>query len=150
MTLARDLPGWLTPGQRSTCSRLGEHDRLDGWVDFAHRALEGDRDGRPFESRLDAAESVPWLLDVVFTMAVRVRPYNTYLPRELRTHPVDGWPAARSRPGTLDGDAGAVRETFTRVRATCTAYDAKRGHTRTTDMVDGWGDELRIFGSPTD
>ena len=72
---------------------LIEHDRLDGWVNFAYRALKNDRDGRPLEARLDAAESVPWLLDVVFAIAGRVRPYNKYLPWELRTHPLDGWPA---------------------------------------------------------
>ena len=37
-------------------------DRLDGWINFAYRALKSDRDGRPLETRLDAAESVPWLI----------------------------------------------------------------------------------------
>ena len=128
---------------------LIDHDRLDGWVNFAYRALKNDRDGRVLEARLDAAESVPWLLDVVFAMAGRVRPYNKYLPWELRTHPVDGWPADELLGlvgRTLDGHASAVRETFRRVRVACAAYDERRGHTRTTDMVDGWGRELAIFG----
>jgi hypothetical protein len=46
---------------------------------------------------------------------------------------------------SLAGDPGAVRETFRRVRAACAAYDVERGHTRTTDMVAGWGDELAVF-----
>lgn len=127
---------------------LLDHDRLDGWVNFAYRALKNDRDGRSLESRLDAAESVAWLLDVVFAMAGRVRPYNKYLPWELREHPLDDWPAevlldlvAR----LLDGDVTAVREAFARVRAACTAWDARRGHTRTSAMVDGWGPELALF-----
>lgn len=127
---------------------LIDHDRLDGWLNFAYRALKGDRDGRPLETRLDAAESVPWLLDVVFAMAGRVRPYNKYLPWELRTHPLDGWPADDLLglvERTLEGDVGAIRETFARVRAACSSYDASRGHTRTTDMVEGWGEELRLF-----
>jgi hypothetical protein len=127
---------------------LIEHDRLDGWLNFAYRALKDDRDGRPLEARLDAAESVPWLLDVVFTMAGRVRPYNKYLPWELRTHPLDGWPADDLLglvERTLEGDVGAIRETFARVRPACSSYDAGRGHTRTTDMVEGWGEELAIF-----
>lgn len=130
---------------------LIDHDRLDGWLNFAYRALKNDRDGRALETRLDAAESVPWLLDVVFAMAGRVRPYNKYLPWELRTHPVDGWPAEVLLglvQRTVDGDVGAIRETFTRVRAACSSYDAARGHTRTTDMVAGWGDELRLFAGP--
>ena len=71
------------------------------------------------------------------------------LPWELRTHPVDGWPAddlldlvAR----LLDGDAGAVREAFPRVRVACAAYDEGRGHSRTTDMIDGWDTELDVVG----
>jgi hypothetical protein len=128
---------------------LIEHDRLDGWVNFAYRALKSDRDGRALEARLDAAESVPWLLDVVFAVAGRVRPYNKYLPWELRTHPVDGWPAEELLDlvrRTLDGDVQAIRETFPRVRAACAAYDVRRGHTLTGDMVDGWGDQLAVFG----
>ncbi|RYB92017.1 hypothetical protein EUA93_18105 [Nocardioides oleivorans] len=128
---------------------LLDHDRLDGWVNFAYRALKNDRDGRPLEARLDAAESVPWLLDVVFATAGRVRPYNKYLPWELRHHPLEEWPGEQLLDlvgRTLAGDAGAVRETFPLVRAACAAYDARRGHTRTSDMVSGWGEELRIFG----
>lgn len=47
---------------------LLEHDRLDGWVNYAYRALKSDRDDRPMERRLDAAESMPWLLDVIFAL----------------------------------------------------------------------------------
>ena len=129
---------------------LIDHDRLDGWLNFAYRALKSDRDGRPLETRLDAAESVPWLLDVVFAMAGRVRPYNKYLAWELRTHPLAGWPAdvlLGLVQRTLDGDVSAIRETFARVRPACSSYDASRGHTRTADMVDGWGEELRLFES---
>ena len=127
---------------------LIEHDRLDGWVNFAYRALKSDRDGRDLEARLDAAESVPWLLDVVFALAGRVRPYNKYLPWELHTHPLDDWPADELLgllTRTLDGDVSAIRETVPRVRAACASYDAWRGHTRTTDMIDGWGRELEVF-----
>ena len=137
----------LTPEEADAV--LIDHDRLDGWVNFAYRALKNDRDGRTLEARLDAAESVPWLLDVVFATAGRVRPYNKYLPWELRTHPVDGWPADELLglvERTLGGDPSAVRETFARVRAGCAAYDADRGHTRTLDMIEGWGSELAVFG----
>jgi Nucleotidyltransferase domain len=136
----------LTPEEADAV--LIDHDRLDGWVNFTYRALKSDRDGRPLETRLDAAESVPWLLDVVFAVAGRVRPYNKYLAWELRTHPIEEWPADDLLglvQRTLEGDVDAVRETFVRVRAACWAYDASRGHSRTTDMIAGWGDELRLF-----
>lgn len=136
----------LTPEEADEV--LIDHDRLDGWVNFAYRALKNDRDGRVLETRLDAAESVPWLLDVVFALAGRVRPYNKYLPWELRTHPVDGWPADELLglvERMLSADVSAIREVFPRVRAACAAHDRDRGHTRTTDMVDGWGGELDLF-----
>lgn len=146
LTSAVQRQAVLTPEEADAV--LIDHDRLDGWVNFAYRALKNDRDGRSLECRLDAAESVAWLLDVVFAMAGRVRPYNKYLPWELREHPIDDWPAdvlldlvAR----LLDGDVSAVREAFARVRAACAAHDGRRGHTRTTDMVDGWGPELALF-----
>ena len=34
-----------------------------------------------------------------------------------------------------------------RVRAACAAYDERRGHTRTSDMIGGWGSELDLFAS---
>lgn len=132
-------------------SILIEHDRLDGWLNYAYRALKSDRDGRELERRLDAAESVPWLLDTIFTLAGRVRPYHKYLPWELREHPLDGWPAGVLLPiltRTLEGDPGAIRETFALVAAECDRYDARRGHSRTRDMVDSWGVELAFFEQP--
>ena len=56
----------LTPDEADAV--LIAHERLDGWVNFAYRSLKNDRDGRVLEARLDAAESVPWLLDVVFAI----------------------------------------------------------------------------------
>lgn len=127
---------------------LVEHDRLDGWVNFSYRALKSRRAGRALEARLDAAESVPWLLDVVFALAGRVRPYNSYLAWELRTHPVEGWPADELLDlveRLLAGDVGAVREAYARVRAACRAQDARHGHHRLVEVLDGWGEELRLL-----
>lgn len=127
---------------------LVEHDRLDGWINYAYRALKADRDNRPLERRLDAAESMPWLLDVVFSLAGRIRPYHKYLPWELREHPLPDWPAdvlLHLLERTLDGDPAAIRETFARVRACCVAYDQPRGHARTREVINGWGDELDLF-----
>ena len=39
----------------------------------------------------------------------------------------------------------AARNSFARVRAACAAYDEKRGHARTTDMIEAWGGELAVF-----
>jgi len=133
-------------------SILVDHDQLDGWVNFAYRSLRSDRDGRPLQAQLDAAESLPWLLHVAFTLAGRVRPYNKYLPWELREHPlrVPEWSAERFLPEIermLAGDAAAIRRTFSVVDREVRAWDAAHGTTACGDLVDDWGAELRIFGS---
>lgn len=129
---------------------LTDGDRLDGWINFAYRALKSDRDGRPLERRLDAAESVPWLLDTVFSLAGRVRPYNKYLAWELREHPLDvgEWQAATLLPqveAMLEGDTTALRDAFAVVDRECRRYDAAHGTTVLGDLIDGWGGELALF-----
>ncbi len=127
---------------------LVEHDRLDGWINYAYRALKSDRDGRPLERRLDAAESMPWLLDVIFTLAGRVRPYHKYLPWELREHPLPDWPTENLLAlleATLDGDPAALRTTFERVEALCAAFDSQRSQPVLTPVISGWGEELRLL-----
>jgi hypothetical protein len=127
---------------------LVEHDRLDGWINYAYRALKSDRDGRRLERRLDAAESMPWLLDVIFTLAGRVRPYHKYLAWELREHPLPDWPAEDLLAlieATLDGDPRALRIAFERVEALCTAFDSQRSQPVLTTVIGGWGDDLRLL-----
>ena len=124
--------------------------RLDGYVNFVYRALKSDRDGRVVERRLDAAESVPWLLDVVFALVGRVRPYNKYLAWELRNHPLDvpEWAAAEMLPtlaAVLDGDPDALRRTFAVVEREARRHDVRRGHRRCSDTIDAWGDELAVL-----
>jgi Nucleotidyltransferase domain len=129
---------------------LVDQDRLDGYLNFAYRALKNHRDGRVLEARLDAAESLPWLLNVVFTLAGRLRPYNKYLPWELRTHPLDvpEWSASAflaELEAMLAGDAAAIRRTFAVVDREVRAWDATHGTTACGDLVDEWGDELAIL-----
>jgi predicted nucleotidyltransferase len=129
-------------------SILVEHDRLDGWLNFAYRSLKNDRDGRVLERRLDAAESLPWLLDVIFTLEGRVRPYHKYLPWELREHPLAGWRADELLSlltATLDGDPAAIRTAFERVETACAAFDRTRPSPVLTRVIEDWGDELRLL-----
>ena len=129
---------------------LLQGDQLDGYVNMAYRALKSDRDGRRLESRLDAAESVSWWLDVVFTLAGRVRPYNKYLAWELREHPlsVPEWSAERLLPqveAVLDGDADAVRAAYLVVEGECLAWDERHGGHDLHELIEGWGDELSLL-----
>ena len=129
---------------------LIDQDRLDGYVNFAYRALKNHRDRRVLETRLDAAVSLDWLLHVVFTLAGRLRPYNKYLAWELREHPLDvpEWSADAFLPEielTLAGNAAAIRRTFAVVDREVRAWDVAHGTTACADMVDDWGDELEIL-----
>ena len=129
---------------------LLEGDQLDGYVNMAYRALKSDRDGRALERRLDAAESVHWWLDVVFTLEGRVRPYNKYLAWELREHPlsVPEWSAERLLPqveAVLDGDAYAVRAAYAVIERECLAWDERHGGHELRELVESWGDELALL-----
>jgi Nucleotidyltransferase domain len=129
---------------------LLEGDQLDGYVNLAYRALKSDRDGRLLERRLDAAESVHWWLDVVFTLEGRVRPYNKYLAWEVREHPlsVPEWSAERLLPqveAVLDGDADAVRAAYAVVERECLAWDERHGGHDLHELVEEWGDELALL-----
>jgi hypothetical protein len=131
---------------------LVDQDRLDGYVNFVYRALKSHRDGRLLEARLDAAESLPWLLDVVFALAGRLRPYHKYLPWELREHPLacSEWSAAtflQELELMLAGDAAALRRTFAVVDREVRAWDAAHATAVCGDLVDGWGSELEILRS---
>jgi hypothetical protein len=129
-------------------SILVEHVRLDGWLNYAYRALKNHRDGRLLECRLDAAESMPWLLDVIFTLEERVRPYHKYLPWELRRHPLAHWHVEELLAlltATLDGDPSAIRATFERIETLCAAFDSGRPEPILTPIIDGWGDELQLL-----
>jgi predicted nucleotidyltransferase len=129
---------------------LVDQDRLDGYVNFAYRALKSHRDGRLPEARLDAAESLPWLLDVVFALAGRLRPYNKYLPWELREHAliVPEWSAGTFLPEIermLAGDPAAIRRTFAVVDREVRTWDLVHGTTVCGDLVDEWGPELGVL-----
>lgn len=62
---------------------------LGGYLNQYYRAKKNLAAGRELEGRLDAAESIVWLLDFLFAAHDRVRPFNKWLIWELRQHPLD-------------------------------------------------------------
>ncbi|MDT9695311.1 hypothetical protein [Streptomyces sp. P17] len=64
---------------------------LDAYANSLYRSLKNHRDGRPLAARLDAADSIRYLLELLFTLDRRPRPYNKYLEWELVRHPLPGW-----------------------------------------------------------
>jgi hypothetical protein len=109
---------------------------LDGYVNSLYRSL---KNAGELESRLDAAESGSHVLDALFALHGRVRPYNTFLRWELDRAPLDGWDD-ESLPERLDairatGDASLQRELFRDVERLA----RERGHGAT---IDGWVPDL--------
>ncbi|MFI1753747.1 hypothetical protein [Streptomyces sp. NPDC020571] len=116
--------------------------RLDAYANSHYRSLKNARDGHPLAARLDAADSVGFLLELLFALDRRPRPYNKYLAWELDRFPLPGWDT-RELLATLGritgaGDVGAQRDLFGRVEAVARAA----GHAAT---LDAWGDDLGLM-----
>ncbi|MEO5852989.1 MAG: nucleotidyltransferase domain-containing protein [Nocardioides sp.] len=114
---------------------------LDGYLNFYYRSLKSDREGRALERRLDAVESVSWLLWTVFALHGRVRPYNKYLRHDLAVRPLpEAWVGLLDDLALLmdDGDVEAQRRLFHLVDAAARV----RGK---GPVVDGWGAELTLM-----
>jgi hypothetical protein len=139
---------WMRYGYRGARVLL---DRLDGRIQalvdrqatpspdeaagLARHAVKSYRDGATDAAYLDVVESVPWLLETVFAMHGRLRPYNKYLRWELTTFPLPGdWNDALLPDRILADPFGLFRAVEALAR--------ERGH---TDVLDGWADDLRLI-----
>jgi predicted nucleotidyltransferase len=139
-----------TLSDQETRELLIGRSRLDEYINFTYRALKSHRDGRTEAARLDSAESIASMLDVVFALSGRVRPYNKYLAWELSEHPLLGanWQEGRLMRlvnGLLDGNEAAVRELFLEIEQECDAYDQRSGRSMMSVVIDAWGEELRLL-----
>lgn len=135
--------GWLSGPESKTL--LESH--VDGYANWVYRSLKNHRDGRLFEARMDAVESLPWALTVIFALQRRVRPYNKYLRWELERYPLDGeeWETAPllellNRIVT-DADESSQRRLFAKVESACRDVGLD-------GILDGWGAELALLRGP--
>lgn len=117
---------------------------LDAYVNQTYRSLKSYRDDHPDLGHLDAAESVPYALEVLFALHRRVRPYNKYLRWELERQPLGDprWGADRLLPVLRrilgDGDPSTQRALFTGIERA--ARDAGHG-----GVLDSWGTDLNLL-----
>ncbi|WP_284058545.1 hypothetical protein [Streptomyces sp. AS02] len=130
-------------------ARLGAEEAFrvaDGWLDAyansVYRSFKNDRDGEPLAARLDATDSVGHLLELLFALDRRPRPYNKYLRWELARHPLPGWDGD-ALLGAVDrvcasGDVAVQRGLFARVEAAA----RRQGHGA---VLDAWGEDLRLM-----
>ncbi|MFD7517062.1 hypothetical protein ACFV85_19945 [Streptomyces niveus] len=117
---------------------------LDAYINSLYRSVKSHRDARPAVAHLDAAESVPYLLTVVFALHQRVRPYNKYLLWELEHHPLGApeWAADVLFPQigriVADGDPATQRALF----ATVERAARQAGH---ASVLDSWGADIDLL-----
>ncbi|MFG3345991.1 hypothetical protein ACGF1Z_13125 [Streptomyces sp. NPDC048018] len=115
---------------------------LDAYANSLYRSVKNARDGHALAARLDAVDSVRFLLELLFALDRRPRPYNKYLEWELGRHPLPGWDT-RALCDALDrisrtGDPSAQRALFARVEG-----QARRaGHGA---VLDAWGADLELM-----
>jgi hypothetical protein len=120
---------------------------LDGYINSYYRSAKSARDGRPFESRLDAAESMPFFLEFLFATFGRVRPYTKWLRWELERYPLEPpWTADELLPRLeriLDGELEEQPALF---------RDAERlaRERGLGEVVDGWEPDVPwLRGDPS-
>ena len=64
------------------------HRALDHYLNQVYRAIKCARDGHRVGARLEAAEQIHPLLEAVFALNGRLRPYYKYLEWELKMNPI--------------------------------------------------------------
>ena len=126
----------LDPGEARTLAA----GKLDDYVNAYYRAAKNAGAGLADEARLDAAESVPLLLDFLFAVHGRVRPFNRFLVWELERRPLPGagW-KSDALTSWLErvaaGDLEAQRQVFRDVESVARAHGLG-------DVLDGWEPDL--------
>ncbi|MGI5142490.1 MULTISPECIES: hypothetical protein [unclassified Streptomyces] len=115
---------------------------LDAYANSLYRSVKNHRDGHALAARLDAADAIRFLLELLFALDHRPRPYNKYLEWELARYPLPGWDTdmllrAADRI-TATGDVSLQRHLFTLVEAA--ARQAGHG-----EVLDAWGEDLDLM-----
>jgi hypothetical protein len=115
---------------------------LDAYANSLYRSVKNDRDGHALAGRLDAADSIRFLLELLFALDRRPRPYNKYLTWELARYPLPGWDTG-TLLDTVDrisgtGDVPLQRRLFARVEAAT----RRAGHSA---VLDAWGEDLDLM-----
>ncbi|ANB04263.1 hypothetical protein SAM40697_0300 [Streptomyces ambofaciens] len=109
---------------------------LDAYSNSLYRSVKNARDGHALASRLDAADSIGFLFELLFALDRRPRPFNKYLEWELARFPLYGWDTADSISAT--GDVPTQRGLFAQVESVA----RRSGHSA---VLDAWGEDLHLM-----
>lgn len=115
---------------------------LDAYANSVYRSVKNARDGHALAARLDAADSIRSLLELLFALDCRPRPYNKYLEWELARFPLPGWDTGMLLD-TVDrisgrGDVSTQRRLFAQVESVA----RRAGHGA---VLDAWGEDLALM-----
>jgi hypothetical protein len=138
------MTAFLESKRRLDPQRAFDHaaEVLDAYANSMFRSMKNLRDGRALAGHLDAADSVGYLLELLFTLDGRPRPYNKCLEWELEHHPLPGWDTATLLDTlgriTATADADLQRGLFAEVEPKA----RKAGHGK---VLDDWGDDLDLM-----
>lgn len=117
-------------------------EQLDAYANSLYRSVKNHRDGHPLAARLDAADSIRFLLELLFALDRRPRPYNKYLEWELARYPLPGWDTDMLLDAadgiSRTGDVSLQRRLFARVEAAA----RRAGH---GSVLDAWGEDLDLM-----
>ncbi|WP_329304453.1 hypothetical protein OG410_39890 [Streptomyces sp. NBC_00659] len=143
--IARVLDRWARLDADEAFQSSGE--RLDAYANSLYRSVKNHRDGLALAARLDAVDSMRFLLELLFALDRRPRPYNKYLEWELVRYPLPGWDTdallrAVDRVSAT-GDTALQRHLFAHVEKA--ARSAGHG-----DVLDAWGDDLDLMRPPVE
>ncbi|SNY33569.1 nucleotidyltransferase domain-containing protein [Paractinoplanes atraurantiacus] len=116
-------------------AREHARDNLDNYINQLYRCVKSRRDGFADAAGLDEVESLPWMLETVFALHGRLRPYNKYLAWELERFPLpEPWNTAL-RP---DRVGTAALRLFPEVEALA----RRLGH---GEEIDSWGSDIGLI-----
>ncbi|MFJ9576222.1 hypothetical protein ACIRQF_07535 [Streptomyces sp. NPDC101191] len=115
---------------------------LDAYANSLYRSVKNDRDGHALAARLDAADSIRFLLELLFALDRRPRPYNKYLEWELARFPLPGWDTELLLGAvnhiSATGDVSTQRRLFAQVEGAA----RRAGHDA---VLDAWGEDLHLM-----
>ncbi|MFZ4265847.1 hypothetical protein [Streptomyces arboris] len=120
----------------------GAGEWLDAYANSVYRSIKNHRDGQALAARLDATAAIGFLLELLFTLDRRPRPYNKYLEWELTRFPLPGWDTGMLLD-CLDrisaaGDVPTQRRLFARTETAA----RRAGHGA---VLDAWGEDLHLM-----